>query len=115
MSAEVQKFMVTKNLEQGQRFELAGSSERAALLQSVVDYRGDVTLHLKNGDRLEVFVFNYDGVKDRLDFFMKGGAQPAHRLVSDIVAIEISGVDTAKGKSWEDYQARKREEAAARA
>src|ERR1700689_69196 len=70
MSAEVLKYTMeqvealelapgteNKNLE-GWIPELAGEDDVRQALEKAFDYRGDVTLTLKNGERIEAFIFD---------------------------------------------------------
>ncbi|MFQ5881668.1 MAG: hypothetical protein ACE5I9_04250 [Candidatus Methylomirabilales bacterium] len=72
------------------------------------DYRGDVTLELKDGSRLEGYVFNREpkGAEPYIQLFPKG--EPGAKTIKywDIVAIEFTGEDTAFGKSWEAWAAK---------
>jgi hypothetical protein len=92
------------SLEQGQVYLKHNPAFQSALA-STVDYRGDITVLLRDGRKLEVFSYNF--ANDQLDCFLKGEPTKISFQISDIVELQISGVDTAKGKSWEDYQARK--------
>ena len=70
MTAEVQKYtreqVETLELAPGSEHlklegwvpELAGDEDLRQALEKALDYRGDVTLTLKNGDRIEAFIFN---------------------------------------------------------
>jgi hypothetical protein len=77
------------------------------LLRVVVDYRGDATLTLKTGVKRVGYVFNSSKIS--LDLFPRDSSQKETVLLKDIEQIELSGEDTAKGKSWEDWQRKKRE------
>ena len=75
-------------------------------LEVVRDYRGDVTLNLQDGTQLIGFVFDIDwdapgGWTVRLD--TPEGAE-RHKVAADQIAnIQLSGRDTAAGKSWENW------------
>lgn len=76
-------------------------------LQTAVDYRGDVTLHLKGGATIEGFVFTFEEKADKLHLFIKQDnktSAPSVTKASDVEAIDFSGADIAFGKSWDDWQ-----------
>ena len=119
MSAEVLKY----TREQVDALEVAPGFERANLegwipefdgdedvrqaLEKAFDYRGDVTLTLKNGERIEAYIFNRLGGKTLADSYVQyfTPRAPEKRKVSyaDIARIEFSGKDRAAGKHWEDW------------
>ena len=69
------------------------------------DYRGDVTLELKTGERFEGYVFDRNAgfSTPYLRLFLKG--QEGTKVISyeEIVSIFFSGEDTAFGKSWVEW------------
>ena len=70
-------------------------------MRAAVDYRGDVTLKLKDGSVVEGFLFNaFNGA---LDLFPKNSPQKATIKVEQLSSVSFSGKDEAMGKSWEDY------------
>ena len=119
MTAEVQKY----TLEQVEALELAPGSVHEKLegwvptlaseedlkqaLEKAFDYRGDVTLTLKSGERVEAYVFNRQAGATLADSFVQYFAPnaPEKRKVSyaDIARLEFSGKDRAAGKHWEDW------------
>lgn len=74
-------------------------------IQEVVDYRGDVTVVLENGSKFIGYVYN--ATNAYLDMFPRDSSRKETLKFSDIVEIEFSGEDTAKGKSWEDWMKKK--------
>jgi len=119
MTAEVAKYTI----EQVEALELAPGTEHAQLegwvptlasdedlrqaLDKALDYRGDVTLTLKNGERIEAFIFNCQTGPTLADSFLQyyTPSSPEKRKVSyaDIARVEFSGKDRAAGKHWEDW------------
>ena len=87
--------------------ELANDDELRAALEKAFDYRGDVTLTLKSGERIEAFIFNCQTGPTLADSFLQyfTPSSPAKRKVSyeDIASVEFSGKDRAAGKHWEDW------------
>jgi hypothetical protein len=86
---------------------LAGEEELRQALEKAFDYRGDVTLTLKSGERIEAYIFNrYTGptlAESWVQYFTP--AAPDKRKVSyaEIARLEFSGKDRAAGKHWEDW------------
>ena len=76
-------------------------------VEKAFDYRGDVTLTLKSGERVEGYVFNrYVGAtlaESWAQYFVAN--DPAkHKVGYDQIArIEFTGKDRAAGKHWEDW------------
>ena len=119
MTAEVQKY----TLAQVEALELAPGAEHENLegwvpalatdddlrlaLEKALDYRGDVTLTLKSGERIEAFIFNCRNGATLADSYVQyfTPSAPEKRKVgyAEIARIEFSGKDRAAGKHWEDW------------
>jgi hypothetical protein len=119
MTAEVLKY----TLEQVEALELAPGSEHENLegwvptlagdddlrqaLEKALDYRGDVTLTLKNGERIEAFIFNRrtgQSLADSyVDYFTPKAPEKRKVSYAEIARLEFSGKDRAAGKHWEDW------------
>jgi hypothetical protein len=119
MTAEVLRY----TLEQVEALELAPGSEHEKLegwipslasdealrdaLEKAFDYRGDVTMTLKSGERIEAFIFNRRTGAALADSFVQyfTPQAPEKRNVSyaEIARLEFSGKDRAAGKHWEDW------------
>lgn len=95
-------------LWEGQRFSLKNQIGLFEIIEAAFDYRGDVTLELKDGSRIEGYVFNRDpeGAEPYLQLFPKGASGTRTITYADIIAIEFTGEDTAFGKSWEGWVAK---------
>ena len=119
MSAEVLKYtreqvealevapgFAHENLE-GWIPELAGEDELRQALEKAFDYRGDVTLTLKNGERIEAYIFNRQTGATLAESFVQyfTPSAPEKRKVSyaEIARLEFTGKDRAAGKHWEDW------------
>jgi hypothetical protein len=119
MSAEVLKYTreqvealevapgaVHENLE-GWIPELAGEDDLRQALEKAFDYRGDVTMTLKNGERVEAYIFNRSTGANLAESFVQyfTPKAPEKRKVSyaDIARLEFTGKDRAAGKHWEDW------------
>ncbi len=119
MTAEVQKF----TREQIEALELAPGTEHEALegwvptlasdddlksaLEKAFDYRGDVTLTLKSGEKVEAFIFNRQTgatlAESWVQYFAPNAPDKRKIFYADIARIEFSGKDRAAGKHWEDW------------
>ncbi len=119
MTAEVQRY----SLEQIEALELAPGARRVELegwvpelaseedlrnaLERAFDYRGDVTITLKSGEKVEAFIFNRHTGSTLADSYVQYFAPniPGKcKLGYDQIArLEFSGKDRAAGKHWEDW------------
>ena len=76
-------------------------------LEKAFDYRGDVTLTLKSGERVEAFIFNRQTgatlADSHLQYFTPGHAGKLSVSYADIARLEFTGKDRAAGKQWEDW------------
>ena len=129
MTAEVLKY----TLEQVEALELAPGAEHEELegwvptlagdedlrqaLEKAFDYRGDVTLTLKSGERIEAYIFNRQSGDTLAESFVHyfTPSAPEKRKVSyaEIARLEFSGKDRAEGKHWEDWVKKYKEKKAA--
>jgi len=95
-----------KNLE-GWVPELANEEDLRQALEKALDYRGDVTLTLKSGERVEAYIFNCQSGPTLADSFVRyfTPKAPEKRKLSyaDIARLEFTGKDRAAGKHWEDW------------
>jgi transcriptional antiterminator Rof (Rho-off) len=87
--------------------ELAGDDDLKNALEKAFDYRGDVTLTLKSGEKIEAYIFNRQTGATLADSFVQYFTPKASekRKVSyaEIARLEFSGKDRAAGKHWEDW------------
>ncbi len=87
--------------------ELASEEELRQALEKAFDYRGDVTLTLKSGERIEAYIFNRHTGATLADSWVQYFTPnaPDKRKVSyaEIARLEFSGKDRAAGKHWEDW------------
>ena len=106
--------VVHENLE-GWIPPLATDDEIRAAFEKAFDYRGDVTLTLKSGEKIEAYIFNRTTGATLADSYVQYFTPKANdkRKVSyaEIARLEFSGKDRAAGKHWEawveKYNARK--------
>jgi hypothetical protein len=87
--------------------ELAGEEEVKQALEKAFDYRGDVTITLKNGSKLEGYIFDRRPGKELSDslvrLYPKDSDQKLSITYADIAALAFTGRDTAAGRSWEAW------------
>jgi hypothetical protein len=86
---------------------LASEEDLQKALEKALDYRGDVTLMLKSGERIEAYIFNRRTGATLADSMVQyfTPKAPEKRSVSyaEIARLEFSGKDRAAGKHWEDW------------
>lgn len=129
MSAEVLKYTLEQvealeiapgftheNLE-GWVPELADENSLRDALEKAFDYRGDVTLTLKNGERIEAYIFNrHTGVSlatSYVHYFTPNAPEKRKVSYAEIARLEFTGKDRAAGKHWEDWVKKYNEKKAA--
>ncbi len=87
--------------------ELATEADLRAALEEAFDYRGDVTITRKGGNRVEGYIFDRRNGATLADSVVRLIPQNSHEKISipysDIAALAFSGRDTAAGKSWEAW------------
>jgi len=89
----------------GFRLQPVNDAELREALNRAVDYRGDVTIHLKAGEQLVGYVFDrQEGIPHpSIKMYLAGQSEPCVVQSHDIAVVEFSGEDTAFGRSWEDW------------
>jgi len=94
---------------EGREFRPATLAELAEAVEQAFDYRGDVTLELTSGIKVEGYVFNRCPTSPRpfLELFPKQETRTIEIPYADVTAIAFTGKDTASGKSWEAWVAKK--------
>jgi len=87
--------------------ELANEEDLRSALEKAFDYRGDITLTLKDGQRVEAFVFNRftgRGLSDSyVQYFAPNAPEKRKLSYAEIARIEFTGKDRAAGKHWEAW------------
>ena len=94
---------------EGRVFQPASFAELAEAVELAFDYRGDVTVSLKSGESLFGYLFNrqFSGYDSYLEVFPSDSAEARRIRYDQIAAIAFTGEDTATGKSWESWIAKK--------
>jgi hypothetical protein len=88
------------------------SSELADAIEKAFDYRGDVTVDLKDGRQVVGYMTNreHHGTPDHLEPFVElmlpGQSELLRLSCRDIANVRLTGEDAAAGKSWEEWVAK---------
>lgn len=86
---------------------LATDEELRVALEKAFDYRGDVTVTLKDGSKIEGYLFDRTSGPSLSNSFVrilpKESGQKVKIAYADIAALAFTGRDTAAGKSWEAW------------
>jgi hypothetical protein len=109
--------VVHENLE-GWVPSLASEQEIRVAFEKAFDYRGDLTIALKNGEKIEGYIFDRknDGATladCTLRVLSKNCPDKIKISYSEIAALAFTGKDTAAGKSFEAWVKKYREKKAA--
>lgn len=103
---EVAPGTARENLE-GWVPELASEEDLRVALNKAFDYRGDVALTLKDGRKVEGYIFDRrEGSTLKESFvrlFPAGRDEKISLAYAEIGAVSFSGRDTAAGRSWEAW------------
>jgi hypothetical protein len=87
--------------------EIAGEADLREALEKAFDFRGDVTLTLRSGERFEAYIFNRESgpslAASRVQYFVPGAPEKRSTSYADILRLEFTGKDRAAGKQWEDW------------
>ncbi len=87
--------------------QLATDAEVRAVIEKAFDYRGDVTITLKNGAEVTGYLFDRrigPALADSVvRLILASGNERPQIPYSDIAAIAFTGRDTAAGKSYEAW------------
>jgi hypothetical protein len=119
MTAEVAKYTIEQveslelapgteheNLE-GWVPELASNEDLRQALEKAFDYRGDVAITLRSGERIDAFIFNRQTGATLADsyvqYFTPSASDKRKVSYAEIARLEFSGKDRAAGKHWEDW------------
>ena len=87
--------------------KLATEEELRIALEKAFDYRGDVSLTLKDNSKIEGYLFDRTTGSSLTTSFVrvlpKDSQQKLKIAYADIAALAFTGRDTAAGKSWEAW------------
>ena len=86
---------------------MASEEEIRTALEKAFDYRGDVTITLKNGEKVEGYLFDRRSGSSLADSFVRVIPTNAKTKVNvtyaDIAALAFTGRDTAAGKTFDAW------------
>jgi hypothetical protein len=86
---------------------LASDDEVREALEKAFDYRGDITVTLKDGNRVEGYLFDRRPGRTLADSFIRiiptANQSKLNIAYSDVAALAFSGRDTAAGKTFEAW------------
>jgi hypothetical protein len=92
---------------QGKAWEAASEGELREALEKAFDYRGDVTITLKDGSAIEGYIFDRRSgatlAESSVRLFPKNESRKVSISYSDIAGLAFTGRDTAAGKTWEAW------------
>jgi len=87
--------------------ELASDDELRSALERAFNYRGDIAMTLKSGERIEGYIFNRHTGATLADswvqYFAANSSEKRKLSYADIARLEFTGKDRAAGKHWEDW------------
>ncbi len=114
---EVAPGFAHENLE-GYLPALASDADIRNALEKAFDYRGDVTITLKDGARVEGYIFDRGSTGPGLGdayvrVYPKDSEQRVKVRYTEIAALAFTGRDTAAGKSFETWLKKYKEKKAA--
>ncbi|MDE3197108.1 MAG: hypothetical protein KGN84_12225 [Acidobacteriota bacterium] len=92
---------------QGKVWETATEEELREGLEKAFDYRGDITIQLRDGSLVEGYIFDRRTGPTLADscvrLFPKNDPAKMTISYSEIAGLAFTGRDTAAGKSWEAW------------
>ena len=87
--------------------DLANEEELRIALEKAFDYRGDITVTLRDGSKVEGYIYDRIAGSSLASSFIRlipADSSPRRKIAyADIAALAFSGRDTAAGKSWEAW------------
>ena len=87
--------------------DLANENELREALEQAFDYRGDVQITLKDGRKVEGYIFDRRPgatlADSKIRIVPKDGSPKTSVSYGDIAALAFTGRDMAAGKSWENW------------
>ena len=105
------------NTPEGLTFRPRSQAELSQVIDEAFHYRGDVTLHLNSGERVDGYLSNRnsDVTPPYVMIMLQGQSVPRNIQYAEIHAVSFTGEDTASGKDWEDWAKKKKSERQAEA
>ncbi|HEX6546284.1 MAG TPA: hypothetical protein VF023_08265 [Bryobacteraceae bacterium] len=98
---------ITREPMEGWIPDLVNPTDLQNALEKAFDYRGDITITLRSGEKIEGYIFDRR-LGDTLEtsfvrLLSKSSPGKIRVAYSDIAALAFTGRDTAAGKSWEAW------------
>jgi hypothetical protein len=75
-------------------------------IEQAFDYRGDVTVTLASGERIEGYIFDRENKTDPAASTLRIMTKPGQKIsikYADVTQIAFTGRDMADGRSWEAW------------
>lgn len=109
MPSDTKTAPATPGSLEGAVFECRNEQDLISAINQAFDYRGDITLELTNGEKVEGYLFNRDfkGRPPRVELYVKGSNDSKIVPCADIHSVAFTGSDPASGKSWRDWVSKK--------
>lgn len=97
---------------EGRVFVPVTSADLSEAIELAFDYRGDITVELKSGSRVTGYLFNRiaTGEQPVIELFPATSSGTMTIPYAEVASIAFTGEDTATGKSWEAWVAKKSSE-----
>ena len=94
---------------EGRVFRPTSPAELSEAIELAFDYRGDITVELKSGRQVTGYLFNRTatGAHPTIEIFPAASSGTMTIPYSEVATIAFTGEDTATGKSWETWVAKK--------
>src|SRR5262245_43324946 len=101
--------MTERSSLEGSAPEITGEEALAEVIEQAFDYRGDVTIAMRDGGRLSGYLFNRrrDLPVPFVEIMPATGVDPVTLAYTDIRSIAFTGRDTAAGNSYTAWLKRK--------
>lgn len=94
----------TGPIAQGMRFDDRDPEALAAALDLAMDYRGDVTLVLRGGERIDGYIYDRRRRPSRAVRIMPRDGEVGLLVPDESIALlEVTGKDTAAGRTFENW------------
>ena len=97
---------------EGRVFVPVTSADLSEAIELAFVYRGDITVELKSGSRVTGYLFNRiaTGEQPVIELFPATSSGTMTIPYAEVASIAFTGEDTATGKSWEAWVAKKSSE-----
>jgi hypothetical protein len=86
--------------------QVAAPAQLADGIEQAFDYRGDVTVTLGTGEKLEGYIFDREQKSDLAASTLRIMTKPGQKVTiryADVSQVSFSGRDMADGRSWEAW------------